>query len=108
MSEHESDTGSDTGSDQTDLGPKPDAQIEPGEPNPGGVDATPNSDGVDGETAAPEPLVRDADPEDNPAVEDALPDEVKEGEDTSTEATESSDDDDNTGAADEADRENPA
>lgn len=101
MSEHENDS---------DLGPKPDAQIEPGEPDPGGVDATPNSDGVDGETADSRPLVRDADPQDNPAVEDALPDEIKESEDTSTEATESdeSTDDDDTGAADEADRESPA
>ncbi|GEP37614.1 hypothetical protein NPS01_12770 [Nocardioides psychrotolerans] len=101
MSEHEN---------ESDLGPKPDAQIEPGEPNPGGVDATPNSDGVDGEAADGQPLGRDAEPEDNPAVEDALPDEVKEGEDTSTEATEATEspDEENTGAADDADRENPA
>ncbi len=79
-------------SEQHDLGPKPDAEIEPGEPNPGGVDATPDSDGVDGETADPEPVSRDLDPDDNPAVEDALPDEVKEGEDTSTEATKDGDD----------------
>lgn len=105
MSEHESDTESTEGSE---LGPKPDAQIEPGEPNPGGVDATPNSDGVDGETAEGDPLARDLDPDDNPAVEDVLPEEVKQTEDTSTEATESSGDSDNTGAADEADRENPA
>lgn len=71
-----------------DLGPKPDAHIEPGEPNPGGVDASPASDGVDGESAAASPLPADLDPEDNPAVDDAMPDEVKEGEDTSTEATE--------------------
>jgi hypothetical protein len=91
-----------------DLGPMPDPEIEPGEPNPGGVDAIPDSDGVDGETAEPHPIPADLSPEDNPAVEDALPDEMKEGEDTSTEATEQSSDDDNTGAADEADRENPA
>lgn len=91
-----------------DLGPKPDAEIEPGEPNPGGVDAIPDGDGVDGETAEPHPIPADLSPEDNPAVEDALPDEMKEGEDTSTEATEQSSDDDDTGAADEADRENPA
>ncbi len=91
----------------TDLGPKPDAQIEPGEPNPGGVDATPNSDGVDGETAE-NPVSRDLDPDDNPAVDDVLPEEVKETEDTSTKATEDDSDEDNTGAADDADRENPA
>lgn len=106
MPEHEPDAPE--SESEPDLGPKPDAQIEPGEPNPGGVDATPNSDGVDGETVEDEPLARDLDPDDNPAVEDVLPEEVKEGEDTSTEATRSSDDEDNAGAADEADRENPA
>jgi hypothetical protein len=91
-----------------DLGPKPDPEIEPGEPKPGGVDAIPHGDGVDGETAEPHPIPADLDPEDNPAVEDALPDEVKQGEDTSTKATEESTDENNTGAADEADREDPA
>ncbi|MFA6299441.1 MAG: hypothetical protein WC642_09760 [Nocardioides sp.] len=85
-----------------DLGPKPEPEIEPGEPNPGGVDAVSHDDGD------AQPVPADLTPEDNPAVEDALPDEMKEGEDTSTEATEQSSDDDNTGAADEADRENPA
>lgn len=74
---------------ESDLGPKPDAEIEPGEPNPGGVDASPNSDGVDTAAAEPDPVPRDLDPEDNPAVEDVLPDEVKQGEDTGTEATKS-------------------
>ncbi len=69
------------------LPPKPDPEIEPGEPNPGGPDAVSFSDGVDGEAAEPDPPGRDLDPEDNPAVEDALPEEVKQGEDTSTEAT---------------------
>ena len=77
-----------------DLGPKPEAQIEPGEPNPGGVDATPNSDGVDGETATSTPVPADLDPDDNPAVDDALPDEMKQGEDTSTEATKEGDGED--------------
>ena len=85
-----------------DLGPKPDPEIEPGEPNPGGVDAVSEAPGD------ADPVPADMSPEDNPAVEDALPDEVKEGEDTSTEATETATDDDNTGAADEADRESPA
>ena len=70
-----------------DLGPRPEPQIEPGEPNPGGVDAVAGSDGVDGENAVPDPTPRDLDPDDNPAVEDALPDEMKMGEDTETEAT---------------------
>jgi len=93
---------------QTDLGPKPDAQIEPGEPNPGGVDATPSSDGVDGETADTEPLARDLDPNDNPAVEDGLPENLKQTEDTSTKATTGFASDEDDDDADEADRENPA
>lgn len=74
-------------SDSQDPGPKPDAEIEPGEPNPGGVDAMPQSDGVDGEHATADPLPRDLDPDDNP-VTDEIPIEVKKGEDTSTQATE--------------------
>lgn len=73
----------------SELGPKPDAQIEPGEPNPGGVDATPTPEGVVGDAvdAIDEgPLVRDLDPNDNPA-EEALPSEMKQGEDTETAAT---------------------
>lgn len=62
----------------SDLGPQPEPEIEPGEPNPGGADAIETDD-------ANEP--RDLDPHDNPAVEDALPDEMKQGEDTDTEAT---------------------
>jgi hypothetical protein len=72
-------------SDQ-DLGPKPDAEIEPGEPKPGGIDAVPQADGVDGEDATADPLARDLDPEDNPSTGE-IPLEVKQGEDTSTEAT---------------------
>ena len=83
MSESETDPALD------DLGPKPDAEIEPGEPHPGGVDASPDSDGVDTAAAEPDPLSRDLDPSDNPAIEDALPAEVKQGEDTETEATKS-------------------
>lgn len=54
----------------TDLGPKPEPQIEPGEPNPGGVDAIDGGD--DGE-----PTVPDLGPERNPAVEDKAPDEIR-------------------------------
>jgi len=65
--------------DPTDLGPMPDAEIEPGEPNPGGVDAVPETD-----DALPADLSTAA----NPAVDAAtVPDEVQGGEDTSTEAT---------------------
>jgi hypothetical protein len=70
-----------------DLGPKPDAEIEPGEPNPGGADAINGGDGVDGEAAEPHPDSRDLDPKTNPAVEDALPDDLTQTEDTDTQAT---------------------
>ncbi|MCD4532533.1 hypothetical protein LRP67_00305 [Nocardioides sp. cx-169] len=89
-----------------DLGPKPDPEIEPGEPNPGGVDAIDHGDGVDGESADGDPTPADLDPQDNPATQ-GEPDEVQEDEDTSTKATEKMSDEDNTGGADEADRENP-
>lgn len=87
-----------------DLGPQPDPVIEPGEPNPGGADAMPASDGVDGEHASPDPDVPDLDPDANPAVEDALPDEMKQPEDTDTEATEDEAGETNT----EPEKESPA
>ena len=74
----------------SDPGPRPDPQIEPGEPDPGGPDAVPTSDGVDGESAEPDPLRRDLDPDLNPSTGD-IPMETKEGEDTDTEATKSED-----------------
>ncbi|CAN5260713.1 hypothetical protein BH09ACT12_BH09ACT12_24250 [soil metagenome] len=78
-------------SQDSNLGPAPEPQIEPGEPNPGGIDAITYADG--GEALAeeggdpPPPVMRDLDPNANPAVEDALPDEMKQGEDTTTKAT---------------------
>jgi hypothetical protein len=66
-----------------DLGDMPDPDIEPGEPNPGGVDAVPEEE---------EAIPADLGPETNPAVEET-PDPMKrvleEKEDTDTEATES-------------------
>ena len=70
----------------SDLGPMPDPQIDPKEPNPGGVDA------VD-EDPMP-PAMHDLDPGNNPAVEDRAPDEISEPEDTDTEATEDESGDD--------------
>jgi hypothetical protein len=76
--------------DDTDLGPMPEPVIEPGEPNPGGVDALDDDSGPI--------IIPDLTPAENPALEDKAPDtvkkEVSEGEDTSTEATESDDGDD--------------
>jgi hypothetical protein len=66
-----------------ELGPMPDPQIEPGEPNPGGVDAI---DDFSGPIAIP-----DLSPDENPAIVERAPEtvkqEVQEGEDTSTKAT---------------------
>lgn len=68
--------------DRTDLPPRPEPEIEPGEPNPGGVDAVPPVDEV---------IPADLSTAENPAIdEDAAPDELQEGEDTSTEATRAS------------------
>ncbi len=62
-----------------DLGPMPEPQIEPREPNPGGADAIE-------ENHAP-PAVPDLTPEKNPGIEDQAPDELSEGEDTATEGS---------------------
>lgn len=82
----------------SDLGPQPEPEIEPGEPNPGGVDAIPE----DYNGTTPDPPVSD-----NPSiaekVPDALKEEVSEPEDTSTEATESPD-----GADEDPEKESPA
>ena len=64
----------------TDLGDKPDPIIEPAEPNPGGVDAI---GGNDPEVAPP--VVPNLSPDNNPAVDDAAPDEIKQPDDTDTE-----------------------
>lgn len=71
----------------SDLGPRPDPEIEPGAPNPGGVDAVPEN----GNRTVP-----DLAPDENPAIDEKAPDtlmeEVKGGEDTSTKATRDEDD----------------
>lgn len=69
--------------ESSDLGPMPDPHIDPKEPNPGGVDAIEEDDGP--------PTVNELDPDDNPAVEDAAPDEISELEDTDTAATQGED-----------------
>jgi hypothetical protein len=79
-----------------ELGAMPEPEIEPGEPNPGGVDALPD----DAENVA-----ADLDPDKNPAVDES-PDPLKkafsEGEDTDTEATRSEDGDDDVAPEDES------
>ena len=65
--------------DSPDLGEKPRAEAEDPEPNPGGPDAINDDAPFQGDD--PTPLGHDLDPEDNPAVEDEMPDEVTEPED---------------------------
>jgi len=73
----------DTPTQTGELGKMPEAEIEPGEPNPGGVDAVREEDEV---------VPADLGPDTNPAVEET-PDPLKrvleEGEDTDTKATKS-------------------
>ena len=82
-----------------DLGDLPEAEIEPGEPNPGGVDALPEDE---------QNVPADLGPDTNPAVEET-PDPMKrvleEGEDTETEATRSEDGDEGDASGD---KESPA
>ncbi len=59
--------------DDSKLSPQPEPRIEPGEPNPGGADAIDQVEDI--------PLARDLDPNDNPAVDDVLPEEVSEADD---------------------------
>ncbi|WP_340536821.1 hypothetical protein [Nocardioides sp. GXZ039] len=80
-------SGSDEHTD--DLAEQPEPQAEPKEPPPGGVDSIDHDTGREHEPGGP--VAHDLDPDDNPAVEDALPDEMKQLEDTSTQATESED-----------------
>jgi hypothetical protein len=62
-----------------DLGPQPDPVIEDKEPNPGGADAIP-------ENTVDQNLARDLDPGENPAVDDALPEEVAAPDDDKSQA----------------------
>ena len=80
------------------LGPKPDATTEPPERWPGGADSVADEE-KHGATPE-EPTVPDLDRDDNPAIEDAAPDEISEPEDTDTEAT--------TDGASEPQKEDPA
>lgn len=75
----------DTPTQTGELGAMPDAEIEPGEPNPGGVDALPHE---------ADNVAADLDPAKNPAVDespDPLKEAFSESEDTHTEATKSDD-----------------
>ena len=66
-----------------DLGPKPEATTEPPERWPGGADSVADEEKYG---AIPdEPTVPDLSPDDNPAVEDAAPDEIKEPDEKSQE-----------------------
>ena len=77
-----------------DLGPKPDPVIEDKEPNPGGADAVPANE-------FDQNLARDLDPEDNPAVDDDLPDEVTAPDDEKTQEPDGKADDAESGVQDD-------
>lgn len=81
-------------------GPKPEPEAESGEVNPGGADAVHSSsaDGVERSDALP----ADLDPSLNPAVDDALPEEMRQGEDTDTKATRDDEDADDVDPEDDA------
>jgi hypothetical protein len=70
---------SETPSQSGDLGPQPTPTTESPEMFPGGTDAT--RDATDYVDRGADPAARDMDPDDNPAVEDALPEGVKESDD---------------------------
>jgi hypothetical protein len=58
----------------SNLGPMPDPEIDPKEPNPGGVDRI--------DTNEFPTVVNELDPDVNPAIEDAAPDELKQPEES--------------------------
>lgn len=59
----------------SDPGPQPDPSIEPGEPLPGGPDSLADEEKYG--TSVDEAATPDLEPEKNPAVEDAVPEEIK-------------------------------
>ena len=56
------------------LGPMPEPEVEPAPENPGGADAINDKAPFAGDERGK--LARDLDPEDNPEVEDHVPDEI--------------------------------
>ena len=89
-----------------DLGAKPEPQTQPPEHFPGGADAIEEDgkygdNGADGD-APGAPATRDLQPDANPAVEDAMPEEIAEGDDKQQEP------DDESGENDDQPTEPPA
>jgi hypothetical protein len=81
-----------------DLGAKPEPDTQPPELFPGGADAVDDSR----KYRESNPATRDLNPAENPAVEDALPDEIAEGDEKQQEP------DDATGENDDQPTEPPA
>lgn len=79
-----------------EIGQQPAPEIDPGEPEPGGPDAVVHDSGDHPSLAEPDPVPHDAHPDLNPNTE-SVPGEMKEGEDTSTEATKADDSGDTDG-----------
>jgi hypothetical protein len=87
-----------------EIGDKPEPQTQPPEHFPGGADAI-EEDGKYGDNGADAPgapATRDLQPEANPAVEDAMPEEIAEGDDKQQEP------DDESGENDDQPTEPPA
>ena len=81
-----------------EIGNKPEPQTQPPEHFPGGADAI-EEDGKYGDNGAAgdapgAPATRDLQPEDNPAVEDAMPEEIAEADDKQQEPDDDSDHED--------------
>ena len=77
--------------DKPPLGEMPDPQVEPAEENPGGVDAINDDVPFSGDQRK---LGHDLLPDDNPAVDDIIPDEISQADDKQQEPSEEDDTDD--------------
>lgn len=64
------------------LGPKPEGKVEPAPENPGGADAINQDAPFAGDERA---IGHDLHPDDNPGVEDHVPDEIREKDEKSQE-----------------------
>jgi hypothetical protein len=73
-----------------EIGPQPTPVTEPGDPNPGGVDAIDDTGSL--------PIPADLGPDANPAVDDIVPDEISELDEEKSQSPEGSAGDQEAGA----------
>lgn len=95
MTEQAPDPETTADASESDLGPLPEPQVETHpEHHPGGVDAIEDDEAAEGEESGEhgstpgEPTIPDLHPDDNPATDDTVPDEVTEPEDPETPTSE--------------------